>query len=288
MANRGAVVVTGASTGIGEASAQRLARAGFDVFAGVRSDADFERLAAAPQVSTTGGTLRPLRIDIVESDSIAAAVEEVVKATGGQLAGLVNNAGIAVAAPLEFLPLEHFRSQIEVNLVGLLAVTQALLGPLRSARGRVVNISSIGGRVAVPMLGAYAASKFAVEGLSDTLRRELRPWSIGVSVIEPGAIATPIWGKGGDAADELLARMPPATTQLYGKLIDRIRVGIVESARDGLPPDAVATVVEHALTSSRPRTRYVVGRDAKTRATLARVLPDRVLDRLISRTLHWG
>ena len=280
MAQRGPVVVTGASTGIGEACAQRLSSLGFDVFAGVRSDADVERLRAA-------GSVRPLKLDITDSASIAAAAETVIAASGGRLAGLVNNAGIAVTAPLEFLPVEELRRQLEVNVIGHVAVTQAFLEALRAARGRIVNISSIGGRIALPLLGAYAGSKFALEGISDALRRELRPWGIAVAVVQPGAIATPIWDKGSVAAEGLLVEAPAEASERYGPLIETMRSGALEAARDGLPPAAVADIVAHALTSARPRTRYLVGREAKVRATLARVLGDRVFDALIARTLNW-
>lgn len=279
---RGAVVVTGASSGIGEACARRLAGLGFQVFAGVRKDEDGERLAR----DIAGVT--PLRIDVTDHDSIAAAARAVKEQTGGRLAGLVNNAGIAVPAPLEHQPIADFRHQIEVNLIGQVAVTQAFLPQLRAARGRIVNVSSIGGKVAVPLLGAYAASKFALEGLSDTLRRELRPWGIEVSVIEPGTIATPIWDKGIASGDELEAAMPPEARRDYGPLIATVRSASEQGARTGLPPDAVAQDVAHALTARKPRTRYLVGREAKSRGTAARFLPDRFLDSTIARVMRWG
>jgi len=279
-----AVVVTGASSGIGEACARRLAGAGFHVFAGVRSAEDGERLR-----SEAGGGIAPLQIDVTDGAAIAAAAAEVAAGCdGGGLAGLVNNAGIAVPAPLEHQPIDDFRRQIEVNLVGQLAVTQAFLPLLRRGHGRIVNVASIGGRVAVPLIGAYAASKFAIEGLSDSLRRELRPWRIHVAVIEPGAIATPIWDKGAQSGDELVERMGPEAAARYGPLIDVVRAESVRNGQVGLPPDAVAKQVEHALTARRPRTRYLVGRDARSRAPLARLLPDRVLDAAIARALRWG
>jgi NAD(P)-dependent dehydrogenase (short-subunit alcohol dehydrogenase family) len=279
---RGAVVVTGASSGIGEACARRLAGLGFQVFAGVRKPQDGERLAR----EIAGVT--PVRIDVVDGDSIAAAAQSVREQTGGRLAGLVNNAGIAVPAPIEHQPIDDFRRQLEVNLVGQVAVTQALLSQLRAARGRIVNVSSIGGKVAVPLLGAYAASKFALEGFSDTLRRELRPWGIEVSVIEPGTIATPIWDKGIASGDELTATLPPEAQRDYGPLIATVRTASEQGARSGLPPDAVAKDVAHALTARRPKTRYLVGREAKSRALLARVFPDRFIDSAIARAMKWG
>ena len=281
-AQRGAVVVTGASSGIGEACARRLARLGFQVFAGVRKPEDGERLAR----EISGVT--PLRIDVIDADSIAAAAQSVSEQTQGRLAGLVNNAGIAVPAPLEHQPIDDFRRQIEVNLIGQVAVTQAFIPQLRAARGRIVNVSSIGGKVAVPLLGAYAASKFALEGLSDVLRRELRPWGIEVSVIEPGTIATPIWDKGIASGDVLQETMPPAAQRDYGALIATVRTASEDGARNGLPPDAVAKDVEHALTAKKPRTRYLVGREAKSRATAARFLPDRFIDSAIARVMKWG
>ena len=271
----GVVLVTGASTGIGEATALHLRELGFDPVAGVRRDEDAERLESQG--------LRTVRLDVTDDSQIAAAR----KAIGdGPLAGLVNNAGVAVGAPLEFVPLDELRRQLEVNLIGQVAVTQAFLPALRRAGGRIVNVSSIGGRVALPVLGPYNASKFALEAVSDSLRRELRTQGVDVIVIEPGGIKTPIWGKGNQLADELTARMPPEAERLYGRLIADVRSETVKIERErGLPPSAVAEVIGKALTSDRPRTRYVVGNEAKVRAQLARLLPDRAMDRLIGRVL---
>ena len=280
---RGAVVVTGASSGIGEACARRLAGLGFHVFAGVRKQADGERL----QREIPGVT--PLIIDVADADSIAAAAQTVREATGGAgLAGLVNNAGVAVPAPIEHQPIDDFRRQIEINLIGQVAVTQAFLPQLRAARGRIVNMSSIGGKVAVPLLGAYAASKFGLEGFSDSLRRELRPWGIHVSVVEPGTIATPIWDKGIASGDELEASMSEQAKRDYGPLIATVRTASEQGARTGLPPDAVARDVAHALTARKPKTRYLVGREAKSRALLARIAGDRAIDAGVARVMRWG
>jgi len=276
---RGAVLVTGASTGIGEATALHLSSLGFDIFAGVRRDEDADRLRDRG--------LTPLRVDVTDAGSIAAAASELERSVGSQgLAGLVNNAGIALSGPLEFLPVEELRRQLEVNVIGQVAVTQALIPLLRRAGGRIVMMSSIGGRVALPLLGPYNASKFALEGLSDSLRRELLGQGIDVVLVEPGGVRTPIWQKGRDAADALVARVPPEAERLYGRLIAALRkeTARIENER-GLPPGAVAEAVGEALTSRRPRTRYLVGRDAKSRAWAATVLPDRVLDRLIARAL---
>jgi len=268
------VLITGASSGIGEASAAHLASLGFRVFAGVRKQADADRLRAE--------SVTPLILDVTDEASIAAAAGEI----GGELAGLVNNAGIAVSGPLEFVPLGEWRRQLEVNVLGQVAVTQACLPALRAARGRVVNISSIGGRIALPLAGPYAASKFALEAVSDSLRREVRRFGIEVSVIEPGGVATPIWGKGLEAADTLLEDMGPEAERLYGDLMVALRKEAKRLAEEGLPPSDVAEVVGRALTAGKPRTRYLVGSDAKSRARVAAVLPDRAFDSLIERTLR--
>jgi NAD(P)-dependent dehydrogenase (short-subunit alcohol dehydrogenase family) len=279
---RGAVVVTGASSGIGEACARRIAGLGFHVFAGVRKTQDGERLEREIQGVTA------LQIDVIDGDSIARAAQTVHEQTGGRLAGLVNNAGVAVPAPIEHQPIDDFRRQIEVNLIGQVAVTQAFLPQLRAARGRIVNMSSIGGKVAVPLLGAYAASKFGIEGLSDSLRRELRPWGIHVAVIEPGTIATPIWDKGIASGDELEASMSEQAKRDYGPLIATVRTASEQGAKTGLPPDAVAKDVAHALIAKRPKTRYLVGREAKSRALAGRILGDRFIDRAVARVMRWG
>ena len=272
----GTVLVTGASTGIGEAAVLHLRELGFDPIAAVRKDEDAQRLE--------GQGVRTTRIDVTDADQIAAARE----ALGDEpLAGLVNNAGIAVAAPLEFLPIDRLRQQLEINLIGQVAVTQAFLPALRRARGRIVNVSSIGGRVGLPLVGAYAASKFGLEGVSDSLRRELRGQGVDVILIEPGGVKTPIWKKGERLADEMMGdEMPPEAEQLYGRMIERLRAETVKIEQErGIEPRAVAEAIGTALTASRPRARYLVGRDAKIRGPMAKILPDRVMDRLIGRAL---
>jgi NAD(P)-dependent dehydrogenase (short-subunit alcohol dehydrogenase family) len=273
-----AVVVTGASSGIGEACALRLDGLGFRVFAGVRrqQDGDALRRKASERFAT-------VMLDVTEPLSAQSASDSVAAATGCVgLAGLVNNAGTAVAAPLEFLPLGELRRQLEVNVVGQIAVTQAFLPLLRQGSGRIVNIGSVSGRIASPLLGAYTASKFAMEGLTDTLRRELSPWGVAVSIVEPGRIATPIWEKSLKVADELLDALPRRALELYGPAIEEVRRGALEAARWGAPPEKVARAVEHALTAKRPRTRYPVGPDARVGALLVRLLPDPLLDRILS------
>ncbi len=274
---RGAVVITGASTGIGHASALHLASLGFKVFAGVRREEDAERLRAA-----ANGRIEPVQIDVTDQASIESAAGRVREATGGRIAGLVNNAGIAVPGPLEHLPIDEFRRQIEVNLTGQVAVTQSFLPMLRPGRGRIVNIGSIGGRVGMPLLGPYAASKHAMEGLTDSLRRELRPSGIEVSIIRPGPIATEIWQRGNTKADELLERMP-AAQEHYGTVIAGARAGAAQRMKEAIPPQEVAEVVAHALTSDKPRTRYLVGPRTRLLALMATFLPDRWFDRLIER-----
>jgi NAD(P)-dependent dehydrogenase (short-subunit alcohol dehydrogenase family) len=271
----GTVLVTGASTGIGEATALHLKGLGFDVVGAVRKDEDAARLRDSG--------LRSLLLDVTDPDSIAAASADL---GDGPLAGLVNNAGIAVAAPLEFLPIDQLRRQLEVNVVGQVAVTQAFLPALRAGRGRIVNVSSIGGRVALPLVGAYNMSKFALEAFSDSLRRELLSQGVDVIAIEPGGVKTPIWRKGGELADELVDGMPPDAERLYGRLIAGVRKQTARIAQGGSPPSAVAEVIGTALTAKRPRTRYLVGRDAKMRARVDAVLPDRLMDRAVERTLR--
>jgi NAD(P)-dependent dehydrogenase (short-subunit alcohol dehydrogenase family) len=271
------VVVTGASTGIGEASALRLDKLGFTVFAGVRKDSDAEKLKqkASPR-------LTPIFLDVTDAESIASAVEIVTQTVGDRgLFGLVNNAGISIPSPLELIPIAEFEQQMQVNVTGQLAVTQAFLGLLRLTKGRIVNMGSISGRSATPFLGAYNISKFALEGLTDVLRMELRPWGISVSIIEPGAIATPIWEKSFASVDIALENLPVAAQNLYGDAMKIVRKKTGIMALSGIPPDTVAVAVVHALTAVKPRTRYLVGQDAKIGAFLKHILPDKVYDRLI-------
>jgi NAD(P)-dependent dehydrogenase (short-subunit alcohol dehydrogenase family) len=276
VAASGIVLITGASSGIGEATAHHLKTLGFDAVGAVRRDEDAERLGAAD--------VRTVKLDVTDSESIAAAAADLGTAP---LAGLVNNAGIAVAAPLEFLPVDQLRRQLEINLVGQFAVTQRFLPALRAGRGRIVNVSSIGGRVALPLVGAYAMSKFGLEAMSDSLRRELRAQGVEVIVIEPGGVKTPIWRKGNELAGELQAGMPAEADRLYGSMVEALRAETVKIQNErGIEPGEVAEVIGTALTAQRPRARYLVGRDAKLRARMAAVLPDRVMDRLIARALR--
>jgi NAD(P)-dependent dehydrogenase (short-subunit alcohol dehydrogenase family) len=271
----GTVLVTGASTGIGEATAVHLKALGFDAVAGVRREDDAQRLRREG--------LRTVRLDVTDPGSIAAARKELGDAP---LAGLVNNAGIAVAGPIEFMPLDQLRLQLEVNVVGQVAVTQAFLPAIRSGRGRIVFTSSIGGRVALPLMAPYNTSKFGIEAIGDSLRREVHGQGIEVILIEPGGVRTPIWRKGNETADEIADRMPPEAEQLYGRLIAGMRGQTRRIAeKTGIEPSEVAEVIGRAMTARRPRTRYLVGTDAKIRAPMAALLPDRVMDSLIVRAL---
>ena len=260
-------LVTGASSGIGEATARRLARSGWRVLAGVRKARD------APE-----GT-EEIILDVTDAEQVAAAAARVE-----ELHGLVNNAGIAIASPLELIPLDELRRQLEVNVLGQVAVTQAFLPHLRRARGRIVFVGSIAGRSALPFLGAYAASKHALEAIADSLRLELSPWSIQVAIVEPATIATPIWAKGAATADAIQARASSDPSPLYRERLDAFRRAAEAAGRRAEPAERVAAVVERALTSDRPRARYVVGRDARIRATIER-LPDRLRDRAYERLL---
>jgi NAD(P)-dependent dehydrogenase (short-subunit alcohol dehydrogenase family) len=276
------VVVTGASTGIGNACAIHLDRTGFRVFAGVRKDEDAERLR-----SQASERLVPVKIDVTDSASIRAAADQVAEALAEErLAGLVNNAGIAVSGPVEYLPIDEIRKQLEVNFIGQVAVTQAFLPLLRRSHGRVVNIGSVGGEVALPFLSPYAASKHAIEGFTDSLRREVEPLGMSVSVVRPGAIQSSIWERGNAAADEVLASVPPEALEVYGDAVRGARAAANKRAQEAIPAQEVANVVEHALTDEKPKTRYVVGRVGKAMVVLERWLPDRVFDRLVARAMR--
>ncbi len=271
------VVITGASTGIGEACALRMDRLGWRVFAGVRKEADGAALKAQ-----ASDKLTPIILDVTEQPTIDASAETVTAAVGESgLAGLVNNAGVGVGGPLEFISVDELRRQLEVNVIGQIAVTQAFMPMIRKATGRIVNMGSIGGRMATPFLGPYNASKFAMEALTDSLRQELQPWGIHVSIIEPGSIATPIWDKSKAAVDELKETLPEEAMMLYGETVEAVEKALIKFEAAGIPPDDVAKFAEHALTAPTPRTRYVVGRDAQLQRMLVKWAPDRVRDLLV-------
>jgi len=263
------VLVTGASTGIGRATVAELAQHGFHVWATVRSDADEKALRSAHP-----GAVSVLRMDLTDRDSIKAAGEAVSQA--GPLHGLVNNAGVALPGPLEDVPIEVFRRQVEVNLIAQLAVTQAMLPALRMAKersgdARIVMIGSIGGRIAGPMLGGYHSSKFGLVGLSDSLRAELTPSGIPVVLVEPGAIATPIWSRGRSAGDEVVRHLTEQARNRYAEQIAAAQANAARAAEKGLPPERVARVIREALTVRRPHPRYLVGPDARVTAVITRL-----------------
>jgi NAD(P)-dependent dehydrogenase (short-subunit alcohol dehydrogenase family) len=277
--DRGAVLVTGTSTGIGRAAAERLAGGGFRVFAGVRNESDAEGLRAEGS-----DRLEPLMLDVTDASAIAQASERVDRELGDEpLAGLVNNAGVAVGGPLELLDVEDLRWQFEVNSVAPIAVTQAFIPRLRAGRGRVVMMSSVGGRTAQPYVGPYSASKYALEALSDVLRRELLPWGIHVALVEPGTIKTRIWEKGSSQLEEIRSSGDEEGLRRYEGPMERAEKILDMAAKRGAPPEKVVKVVVHALTSDRPRTRYVVGADARMQLAIQAALPTRAVDRLLSR-----
>ncbi|MBP88693.1 MAG: short-chain dehydrogenase/reductase [Planctomycetaceae bacterium] len=287
--NVASVLITGSSTGIGEACAIELDRRGFRVFAGVRCEQDGQRL-----VQQTSSRLVPVLLDVTDANAIAQATQTITEATRDSgLAGLVNNAGITVAFPLEFLPLDELRRQLEVNLIGPVAVTQAMLPLLRAAQGRIVNMSSISGRVAAPYVGAYAASKHALEALSDSLRVELRHFGVTVSLVEPGDVDTPIWQKSREAAnrlgdkmaEELSDRVSEEVKESYAADITAMRAATSSLAEKAMPVERVVRAVVHALCSRRPRTRYPVGAKTWAAILVLRFLPDGLRDRIVRQNL---
>jgi len=272
-------VVTGASTGIGAATARELARQGFHVLAGVRRDRDADAIG--------GPGLEPLIIDITNPQHIQTLAARVRGDSQGRaIRALINNAGVQANVPIEVFAMEEWRRLFEVNLFGHVAVTQALLPELIRSKGRVINISSVGGKVAMGAYGPYAATKFALEAVSDSLRRELATVGVGVVVVEPGAVRTEMLDRAIATADELMSAMTPEQNQRYGRLVHAVNAQAVSSTKAGLPAEAAAKVIAKAVTARRPRTRYTVGRDAALITRLARLLPDRTLDRVIAAGLR--
>ena len=271
------VVITGASKGIGRATALHLVKMGFHVLAGVRRAEDGAALRRE-----AGEHLTPLLIDVTDPALISRAAEQVSQITGeAGLAGLVNNAGIAVAMPLEFIPIDELRNQLEVNVIGQIAVTQAFVPLLRQAQGRIINISSMAGVVVSPFNAPYHASKFALEALTDALRMELQPWNIDVVSIQPGRTATPIWETSIAHARRNMAQAPPEMLALYGGQIEKRLEEAHKKAKHCIPPQRVAQIIGMALTIKRPKTRYLVGTDAKIAGKVIARLPDRLRDRVI-------
>ena len=274
-------LITGCSSGIGRATALRLDAAGWRVFAGVRKEADAESLAR-----DGSERLVAMILDVAEQDTIGKAGKLIAAECPGGLDALVNNAGIAYTGPLEFVPLDDLRHQLEVNLVGHVAVTQAMLPALRTARGRIVNVTSIGGIVATPFFGPYNASKFALEALSDCLRVELRPWGIETVAIEPGSVATEIWASGTKASREMRDRMGPEAEELYGDAMEAAERASTETGARGIEAERAAETIEKALNAKRPRARYLIGRDAHVMSGAKLLLPARAFDWIVRRTLR--
>lgn len=268
---RGHVLVTGGSSGIGEATVWHLRDLGFSVFAGVRHDEDAERLCAHG--------VTPIRLDVTVAEQIAAA-----RTTVGDkpLAGLVNNAGIVCTGPLEFVSVEDFRRQLDVNVIGQFAVTQAFVGALRAGRGRIVNVGSLSGRFATPATGPYVTSKFALEGMTDVLRRELLREGIGVVMVQPGGVKTRGLNGTVQGLEQIYRDASPELLQRYGAMLTKSAQYVATINRHiAMDASGVAKVIGKALTVRRPRTRYLVGPDAIIAAALAKVLPDRVTDWLL-------
>ncbi|MFJ9138962.1 SDR family oxidoreductase [Streptomyces sp. NPDC102256] len=271
------VVVTGASTGMGASTARELARRGFHVLAGVRRDRDADAIRA------TG--VEPVILDITEPEQVEALAAR-VGADRRTLHALVNNAGVQVNAPVEALPMAEWRRVFEVNLFGHIAVTQALLPELLRTKGRVINISSIGGKYAMATYGAYAGAKFALEAVSDSLRREVAPLGVQVVVVEPGGVRTEIAARGIATANDLAARMTPEQDRRYGDLVRANNRLMASGTASGLAADAAAQVIVGAVTTRRPRPRYTAGRDAALIMRLCRLLSDRTLDRTLAANLR--
>ncbi len=278
--NTDVVLITGTSTGIGKATALHLDRLGFRVFATVRNEDDAQALR-----EEASERLVPLLMDVIDQASIDRAKEEVSQEVGDAgLAGLVNNAGVGFLAPLEFLPLDELRWMFEVNVFGLLAVTQAFLPLLRQKRGRIVNISSTASLFVVPFHGPYSATKLGVNGLSNALRLELSPHGIQVSVVVCGSIKTPMWEKGEHLADRVLKDFPPQAMELYGEHYRKLLAYFSRLGNAGVLPEAVSQKVVHALTSRRPKNTYYVGPDANFYKIADKLLYGRVRDWVISQT----
>jgi len=279
------VLITGASTGIGEATALRLAGVGWTVLAGVRSDEDGARLAA----KAPSGRIEPLALDVTDFEQIRRAAARVSELGGGgeespgRLDALVNNAGIGFGGPLELLHPDDLRKQFDVNVLGQVAVMQAMLPALRAARGRIVFMSSVGGRVAMAFTAPYAASKHAIEAFGDALRVELASSHVQVALVEPGSVATPIWDKARATGEQV--NVPPQLQKEYGNVPAAMDKALKDTAERGVPAEQVAQTIERALSSRRMKSRYVVGRDARAMILARGLLPDHVFDRVAKRVL---
>jgi NAD(P)-dependent dehydrogenase (short-subunit alcohol dehydrogenase family) len=274
------IVITGVSSGIGYGAAKEFARNGYRVFGSVRREEDAERLGAE-----LGSNFTPLIFDVTDREAMLGAAERVGEVLDGSgLAGLVNNAGTAIGGPLMHQPLEEVRRHFEINVVGLVSVTQAFLpllgagAPRRREPGRILNVSSVGGKIASPFIGAYAGTKHAVEGISDSLRRELLPYGIDIIVIEPGAVRTEIWDKGAVGVQRY-------DDTDYAEPLARFGEYAQGLAKNGYTPEQFGRFVREVFEKRRPRTRYAISPRKLTGFTIPRLLPDRWLDRLIARNV---
>lgn len=271
------ILISGASTGIGRAASIHMARLGHTVWAGVRSKKSFDDLT---RLNVQG--LNPVILDVCDEDSIVACVSK-IKKTSGMLHALVNNAGIAVGGPVEAVSMEDWRRQFETNVFGQIRVTQECLPLLRESKGRIVNISSISGKVASPFMGPYTASKHALEAVSDSLRRELHTLGVKVIIVEPGAIATPIWEKSKSEARPKMEAMPAQLREVYGPIMNKFLLNLDKVIAKASPVNMVTRAIEHALLSSVPKSRYPVGPGIRAAIFLSGTLPDTWVDKLISR-----
>lgn len=273
------MVVSGASTGMGAATARELAARGYHVLAGVRRERDGEAIRA--------DGIEPVILDITRPEHVRALVERIASDPDHRpLRALVNNAGISINAPVEALPLDEWRRLFDVNLFGHVAVTQALLPFLHQSHGRIVNISSVGGKIAMATYGPYAGTKFALEAASDSLRRELAPHGVQVVVVEPGAVKSEMADRGATTTTDLAARMNPEQQRRYGGLVKAILAQTAAHVGNGSSADEAGSVIAEAATARRPRTRYTIGRDAALLTRLTRILPDRILDRVLAANLR--
>lgn len=269
------VLVTGASTGIGQACALHLDSLGHRVYAGVRNEPDAHWLR-----ERGSGQIVPVMLDVTDQATVDAVAKQIAGQASG-LDGLVNNAGIIRGGPVEYLPVAQWREQLEVNVIGQVAVTKAVLPLIRSAGGRVVFIGSISGKLATPLLGPYCASKFALEAIGESLRQELHPWRIYVSVVEPGAVKTVMMDKTRQVADRLDRDLPAEARTRYAGHVAALRTFTDAQQRRGVDAEKVAKAIEHALFSQRPKARYLVGGDARAGAVLIRWLPARPREAII-------
>ena len=268
------VFLTGASTGIGRATALRLARHGIVVYAGVRKEADAEAL-----VRDGGERVRPLYVEVTDRESIGSARDTVAN-SGTSLCGIVNNAGVAIAGPLEVLSIDELRRQFEINFFAPMTIAQTFLPLLRATRGRIVNVSSIGGKFAAPLVGAYASSKFAMEAASDSMRVELRPSGVKVVLIEPGGVKTPIWSRSTAASERVFDGASEELKTAYAEMVANMTRIAARIDANGIDSELVARAIERGLFAPYPRARYLVGGDARVRLLIAR-LPEGIRDAIV-------